>query len=319
MKIAFTSCFHPFNGKAQNVWDRIHQERPDVLLLLGDAVYLDADGVSTTNLLTMTEPDFAQRGLDLYRAQLAQPQFKALYEDANIQTHAIWDDHDFLGNGSNGADLNAIPSIKPKVQMSSALFAAFRNAVETKASQSFPTTISDPRLSTPTTIGYRMVSLDGTSCHLHLTDGRSFRQNVGGREMLGANQRQAIAINIQNHPQDLHLIASGSTFGQGGDRWQKYPTDAAWLLGLAAQFKCLMLSGDIHDNDFQTYATTTTGYPLHDATASGAAIRKLVGFGKRLENYGILEITHAALTVTLHTLESVAASFRINAASWQVQ
>lgn len=313
MKIAFTSCFHPFKGKPQPVWDRINGESPQTLLLLGDAVYLDVNGLM--DLHSMSESDFMQYGLNLYRAQLAQPQFKAVIENPNITTYAIWDDHDFLGNGSNGADLNAIPAMKPKVAITSALFNAFRGVVKARNANQFPSDINDPSLSTATTIGYQAITLPGTQCRLHLTDGRSFRQNIGANNMLGTAQRAAIAVDMKTHSEKIHLIASGVTFGQGGDRWQKYPTDAKWLLELAAKYKCLMLSGDIHENDFQTYATT--GFPLHDATASGAAIRKLVGIGRRLENYGTLEVDTEHLTLSFHSFENAPNKVQISITDWQ--
>ena len=41
MKIAFTSCIDAEDDPRQEVWNRIHALQPDVLLLLGDSVYMD--------------------------------------------------------------------------------------------------------------------------------------------------------------------------------------------------------------------------------------------------------------------------------------
>ena len=41
MKLAFTSCMDAVRVPDQPIWDQIRAEQPDVLLLLGDQIYMD--------------------------------------------------------------------------------------------------------------------------------------------------------------------------------------------------------------------------------------------------------------------------------------
>ncbi len=319
MKIAFTSCSHPFKNDSQPVWGQILAEKPDVLLLLGDAVYYDTDGISTIELQAMPTLAFAQRAHSLYQAQLNVPSFKKLIETTSITTYAIWDDHDFLGNGSNGADLVKVPSAKPLIASSTAIFKAFRNALAMRNASSFPTSVNNPNLVNPVpaeyAIGYSKLTLPGTNLRLHLTDGRAFRQMQMGREMLGAAQRAAIEADIKTYSTMIHLIASGVPFGQGTDRWKKYPNDEQWLLGLAKSYRCMLISGDIHDNDFESYASG--GFPLHDATASGANVQTGVAVGRHLQNYGVLELLPDRIDIQIKSFGAVSHHFEIGRDNWQ--
>ena len=321
MKIAFTSCSHPFKKDKQVVWDQILQEKPDVLLLLGDAVYLDTDGISTIDLQALSTLAFAQRAHSLYSAQLKVPSFKKLIETTSVTTYAIWDDHDFLGNGSNGADLVKVPGAKPLIASSTAIFKAFRNALTMRSASSFPASAADPSLVNPTpaeyAIGYSSLTLPNTNLRLHLTDGRAYRQHQSGREMLGAAQRAAIEADIKANDKMIHLIASGVPFGQGTDRWEKYPNDSQWLLGLAKNYRCLLISGDIHDNDFESYPSG--GFPLHDATASGANIQTGVAVGRQLQNYGVIDVLADRMDIQLKSFGNVTHHKVIGKDNWQLQ
>lgn len=41
MKIAFASCFDALKDAEQDVWFRVLDQKPEVLLLLGDSIYMD--------------------------------------------------------------------------------------------------------------------------------------------------------------------------------------------------------------------------------------------------------------------------------------
>lgn len=84
MKLAVASCSKLQQVNPQPVWSEIKAEKPDVLLLLGDNIYLDHDHHSNA------EPNFAPLLADL-RAR-------------NAPVIAIYDDHDFLGNNRYGGD-----------------------------------------------------------------------------------------------------------------------------------------------------------------------------------------------------------------------
>ena len=118
-------------------------------------------------------------------------------------------------------------------------------------------------------------------------------------------------------PAAVHLIASGSVVRADDDaRWEQFD-DYAWLVGLAQRYKILVLSGDIHANRFKSTRLGEDRW-LHDATASGAAVCKLVGVGSKCQNYGLLSTDAATLRLDFYshgTPDSVG-SWAIDRNSW---
>lgn len=103
MKVAFTSCFNAELFKNQPVWNEIAAKGPDVMVLLGDSMYLDfGDAVNMSGVQQLSQTAFAQRAHTKFKRQLDQPDFKALISTPNLKTYAIWDDHDFLWNDERG-------------------------------------------------------------------------------------------------------------------------------------------------------------------------------------------------------------------------
>ncbi|MET3391707.1 phosphodiesterase/alkaline phosphatase D-like protein [Variovorax sp. 1140] len=114
MKIAFTSCmnFKPGPDGYQHVWDRIAQEQPDYLFLLGDQIYMDY-------FPRLGEPSkwdaakFADVMQGKYEAQWNVANFKALRDalrqkqDNGGGVYGTWDDHDFAWNNAHGSDVSA--------------------------------------------------------------------------------------------------------------------------------------------------------------------------------------------------------------------
>lgn len=104
MRIAVTSCFSAALFKKQPVWKGIAAARPDVLLLLGDSIYLDCSGgqapdgspLDADGVQSLSAHDFARHAHGLYRKQLQHADFKALIATPGLKTYAIRDDHDFL-------------------------------------------------------------------------------------------------------------------------------------------------------------------------------------------------------------------------------
>ena len=115
----------------------------------------------------------------------------------------------------------------------------------------------------------------------------------------------------------MHLLASGSVVNDdSGERWNTF-NDHAWLLTQARKYKILVLSGDIHANRFQSI-DLGGGRWLHDATASGAAICKLVSIGSKCQNYGLLSTDAAQLRLDFfsHGTPDSVGSWAIDRASW---
>lgn len=293
MKIAFTSCMSSTVFEQQPVWDRIAAQQPDRLLLLGDSVYLDIRPYvgEAGHPREMGPADFMQHLLGRWQLQLDQPQFRALVQ--RVPTDAVWDDHDFLWDESHGEKAIEKRVYREHVRASRAVFNAFRRTLDARlAPGSFPTAYNDALLYRPDEPppGYRLRVL-APDLRLHLTDGRSWRVR---RDLLGAEQRARIAAEMQAAPDAVHLLASGSVLrGAGQERWEQFD-DLAWLTALARRHRILVLSGDIHRNRFDSI-DLGQGRWLHDATASGAAIRTLVSTGEHCENHGLLTVDGGAL------------------------
>lgn len=289
-KLAFASCMCTAAFKKQPVWDDIAAHQPDALVLLGDSVYTDIHAPSDPQ--TMGDDEFARYLFSLYSDLLAQPQFAKLVKSLPPgRVFSIWDDHDFLWDNALGAEARANPLHRGKVRLSTAFQEAFRRTLaQGLAPGSFPAAYTDPvfwqvpdvPLSTPS------IAL-AQDVWLHLCDVRTFRTRTwllaeSRRTLLGPAQRAQVAASIQAHPQALHLLASGTTLAG----WKRYARDLSWLHQLASQQRMLVLSGDIHRNEVDAFHTG--GWPLHEVTSSGAAVRDAVIAGAMQQNFGLLEI-----------------------------
>jgi phosphodiesterase/alkaline phosphatase D-like protein len=293
MRIAFTSCFSAALFKDQPVWKEIANAQPDVLVLLGDSIYLDDSGgasealrarLNPRALHTATPEGLARHAHHLYRQQLEVEPFKALISNPKVRTYAIWDDHDFLWNNACGGDIMGTP-LEALVYPSRAMFAAWCDALGGKP---FPDTMPSWSDATPPP-GYRCVDL-GENVHLHLTDGRSWRTG-DDNALLGMEQLRSIEAKMdQIGPGATHLLASGSVVERRTrEAWVHCRAEYEQLHAMAARHNILVLSGDVHDNQLAAYRLDA-GRWLFEATASGAALRTLVYFGSLQRNYGLLDI-----------------------------
>lgn len=300
MKVAFVSCICTDLFPDQPVWQHIAAHRPDHLVLLGDSIYLDIDSPKPPQ--EMEDDEFAQHLWKRYSSLLAHPGFSSLVRSLPLgRVFSIWDDHDFLWNDAWGAEFEGSPVHGGKVRLSTAFQEAFRRALAAGlAPGSFPASHSDPvfwradqpRLTTPS------LSL-AADVRLHLSDGRTPRTRTwllaeSKRAMLGAAQCASFEAAFQQAPPDaIHLFASGSTLAG----WKRYGRDWAWLNRMAARHRTLVLSGDIHRNELDGFGTG--GFPLHEATSSGVAVKDAVVVGTRKHNFGLLEVTPGQVDVRL--------------------
>jgi alkaline phosphatase D len=318
MEIAFASCMNSSLVKQQAVWGHVAAEQPNVLVLLGDSIYLDVPWPQGVHPRAMQEFEFIEHGRRLYAAQLAIAGFADLVRQT--PTHAIWDDHDFLWNESYEEKAIRKKIYAKTIRASRALFNCYCEALEARlAGDPFPDGPDDFRLWQPDepAPGYRYRDL-GEGIALHLTDGRSWRVDDN---LLGEQQRRDIAAKIASlPPQTIHLLASGSVVAQEkGDRWSAFAADFDWLKSLAKGRRVLVLSGDIHDNRI-TSIDLGDEHWLFDATSSGAAVpRVFAAAGPALVNFGIVEVDGASVVVTCHSAgQQDRPPLRIDRAQWRV-
>lgn len=314
MRVAFTSCFSAQLFPSQPVWSEIKAAKPDVLVLLGDSIYLDCGGpYNSSAIQKLSAYEFAQHAHQLYQLQLKQPEFKSLLASAGMKTYAVWDDHDFLWNDACGENVMRNPALKPLVYPSRALFAAYRQAL---AGSSFPAAPPAWDASTPAP-GYQHVQLS-PDLHLHLTDGRSWRRS-GGRALLGTAQLNEIeaAMNAADKGA-THLLASATVVeARNGEAWMKCDVEYQRLLQLGQRHNIIVLSGDIHDNNLAIYDAGPGPRSLYEVTSSGAALRTGVVIGSLQRNWGMLEITAGKVRIDIRKSGHGQFSGSIDRATWK--
>lgn len=348
MKIAFTSCMSTNSYKEQAVWDTIALQNPNVLVLLGDSVYIDCppqpdhQGHPHPKDDLYKDDDFAIHLHKLYKNQLAVPQFKSLIAKNDLKIYAIWDDHDFLWNDADSQNSKNTSHMNQAL-ISSNLLGCWREALMQQGN-GFPDSTSgqDPlaykiwkNYKTPVDIslydsfmpGYSHVQLE-PSIHLHLTDGRSWRTS---HEMLGAHQRTQMTCVFNLFPDDIHIVASGSTFGkQGASGWHNCDVDASWMLNMSRQYRIVMISGDIHRNAVPApiKPNIQPGFNFYEFTSSGAAVNfnplhwsnasTVNGWLNFSQKFGTLEIKNGLMTVEIfdHGNSHTPAILPISLATW---
>ncbi len=231
-RIAMGSCA---KAEEQPIFDAIRAEKPDAFVFLGDNHYGNT----------------ADRGALLahYRAAHATPKRRELL--ARTPIFATWDDHDFVGNNTDG---NA-PGKEVALR-------AFREywANGTYGLPEAPGVYS---------------AHDLGDVLLVLLDGR-YARNVGGPELLGRAQEAWLVRTLKESRATFKLLAIGSQWTAQGtpDSWAAFPAARARLfraLEAAGVGGLVLLSGDIHKSQFREIRAGTRLLP--ELTASPLTTR----------------------------------------------
>lgn len=301
MKIAFTSCCDPWNDPIQAAWKHLAAKNPDILILLGDNMYMDY-GLGT-NPLNNGKPkklpinEFSSHMHANYKLQWSVKNFNDAIKRIP-QTYAIWDDHDFAWNNGRGIGKDTQKKYVPANYriISRALFEQFRQQLDEKPTlNSYPTN-SYPTGNGATDLGGIFDSISiSNNIHLHLLDGRSFRPAFNLEEsLLGTNQRAVLESKFSAYPNDTHILASGTTLMND---WNYY-NDFEWLQQQSENRKIIVLSGDIHEPKIKTH------FKVFEFTASAmaqpASITGIIG--KESNVFGILEINQNDIRVDIFQL-----------------
>lgn len=112
MKLVFTSCMDAERDAKQEAWSHIHKLGPDILMLLGDQIYMDWGIVLRRNWRRVTDKgemglqEFADRMYQRYARQWMVDSFRSLIVGLRSRTPEhlllVWDDHDFAWNNAWG-------------------------------------------------------------------------------------------------------------------------------------------------------------------------------------------------------------------------
>ena len=293
MKIAFTSCIDAIDDPSQPVWTNIKTLAPDVILLLGDVMYMDY-GLAVMGSerplgwpRKVTKEVFAATMHERYKRQWAVPSFRDLLS-SGPKLGMVWDDHDFAWNNSRGVGNEKHFAVNQEKRLiAQGLFRQFRDACNRADGFSYPGLPSLEALLKGPELGIQ-TSFDRDDVRFIMLDGRSFREdpNLGpDAEMLGHSQREWLKEQLSGW-QGLVVISSGSVMTGSEESWSKY-LDYAWLLGLASS-RVVVLSGDIHKNVLPVRHSRG----VFEVTSSGAARPGLGGkfshVGGASGNFGML-------------------------------
>jgi len=220
LRIAFAACHHAGVHPQQPGWLTVAAQAPDVLLLLGDNVYLEND--LTEVLLPWRRPrrwslsDFVQRLHACYARQAAVPAFRQALR-ASSKVLGTFDDHDFLGNDAYAGEH---PELAGHARMARQLLRQFLTFCNTRPlPEAYP---SAPGLDAPEPVG----DAPGVACAIDLRDvrvivldNRSFRhQPASQAACLGKVQLDWLAAQL-NGPQRLTVVATGSTLSASPRCW----------------------------------------------------------------------------------------------------
>jgi predicted phosphodiesterase len=297
MKIAFTSCCDPVNDKKQVAWTKLAEQNPDILILLGDNIYMDyglgKDSIKLKAPKEFCDIKFADAMHQKYAKQWAIPSFHAeISQIPNI--YAIWDDHDFAWNNSRGEGEDSDDELvsNTKRAISKILFEQFREVLSVKpASNNYPPNLVAGTIKEGFT-GLPYTGIQQTIfVQLHLLDGRSFRpERDKTKSFLGEAQQKALQNKLLKNG-GIHLIASGTVL----DDWKKY-SDKKWLNRIAENANIIVLSGDIHEPSFYYR------HRIFEFTASAMAQPSKITtiFGKESNVFGILEIFDKTIITNIY-------------------
>jgi alkaline phosphatase D len=257
-RIAFGSCAH--QDKPQPIWDSIVAAKPDLFLMIGDAIYADVPKGTKMH--------------EAYAKLAAQPGFKALR--AACPVLAVWDDHDY-GKNDAGAEF-------PQKDDSKKQFLTF-----------FGEPPGSPRWARPGVYDAKIFGPEGKRVQIILLDGRYNRSPLKtGRRgsdpryprvepyvpdtdpnatFLGAEQWKWLEGELKK-PAEVRLVCSGIQVISDEhifEKWGNFPKERERLYALIRDTKAsgvVLLSGDRHMADLSV-ADAGIGYPLYDLTASG--------------------------------------------------
>jgi hypothetical protein len=309
LKIAFTSCIDAIDDPTQAVWGRVRNLAPDVLVLLGDTMYMDY-GIALLGSerpvgwpRKLADDIFAATMHERYKLQWSVKSFRDLLA-SGPQLAMVWDDHDFAWNNARGLGTEKHFAVsREKRLIAQGLFRQFRAACAHMEASVYPAMPSLSTLLGAAEAGIEagiQASFERDKVRFIMLDGRSFREdpNIGpDAQMLGPAQREWLRQQLSEWD-GLVVIGSGSVLTGSEESWDKY-LDYAWLLGLSTG-PIVVLSGDIHKNALPVKHSRC----VVEVTSSGAARPGLGGGFSRVGgargNFGILTVGER-IAVTLYS------------------
>lgn len=305
-KILFGSCLH--QDKVQPIWQAMHKEQADLLVLLGDNVYGDTEDMQ---LLT-----------DKYAKQWQKTGMKKML--ASMPLVGIWDDHDY---GENDAGLE-YPQKEASRQIMLDYFNEPKDSPRRTRKDGIYTSymFGEPdmriQLILPD-LRWNRTKLNSVGKLAYMAD--KAPKKMGPYEtnqdptatMLGESQWQWLELQLQQ-PAQVRILASSLQLlpeFTGWESWANFPNDRQRFLTLLDKYQInnlVIVSGDTHWSEMSR-VQRQNGLTLWEMTASGlteewkqvSPNKHRVGRSYSKANYGMLEIQYAQLDYVTMTIKDV--------------
>ncbi|MCH2065478.1 MAG: alkaline phosphatase family protein [Roseibacillus sp.] len=246
LRMVLTSCMRI--GQPQESWNLLRAEKPHLHLTVGDTHYAD-----TTDPTRQWEHHLRYRQV---------PEFAAVIR--NIPTYAMWDDHDYGPNNSDGTAPGKKHSLAGWKQV-----------------------WANPPAGTATTPG-AFFRFSWGEVDFFVVDGRYHRSpdkapDDARKRMLGDAQFNWLLEGLKSSEAKFKVIASGSTLDHSkGDGWKIYTFSRHRLFDAIKANRIngvVYMSGDIHNSlVWQHPESNRVGYPLVEVISSGVANSKNLSF-----------------------------------------
>jgi alkaline phosphatase D len=245
-RLALTSCMKI--GQPQASWYLLLAQQPDIHLTVGDTHYADT-----------TDPTVQLKHHVAYRRQ---KEFATVLR--NTPTYAIWDDHDYGPNNSDG-------TIKGKERSLAGWKQVWAN----------------PVLGTPDTPG-AFFKFSYGDVDFFMVDSRYHRSpdkapDDDEKRMLGDAQFTWLMDGLKNSKARFKVIVSGSTLHHSKvDGWRIYTFSRHRLFDALKEHRIsgvMYMSGDIHNSlVWEHHESERVGYPLVEVISSGIANSRTLSF-----------------------------------------
>jgi len=230
----------------ERVWDTVRGENPDLLLLLGDNVYID-------------DPQTPAMQHYCYYRRQSRPEFSRLV--ATTAVYSIWDDHDFGTNDCSGGPQIDKPAWKRPV------WNVFKN---NWVNPGYGGGEDQPGCWYDFYVG---------DVHFVMLDGRYYRNHKAGDDghstMLGPVQRAWLLETIANSRGKLLVLCSPVPWvfkakGDSKDTWNGFREERHKIFDFLAEHKIegvVLISADRHRSDLWKIEREN-GYPLYEFNSS---------------------------------------------------
>ena len=245
-RLALTSCMKI--GQPQASWYLLLAQQPDIHLTVGDTHYADT-----------TDPTVQWKHHVAYRRQ---KEFATVLR--NVPTYAIWDDHDYGPNNSDGTEKGKERSLAGWKQI-----------------------WANPTLGTSDTPGAFFKFSHG-DVDFFMVDSRYHRSpdkfpNDDRKRMLGDAQFSWLLEGLRRSKARFKVIVSGSTLNHSKvDGWRIYTFSRHRLFDALKKHAIsgvMYMSGDIHSSlVWEHHESERVGYPLVEVISSGVANSRTLSF-----------------------------------------